>query len=386
MSSKARRGAATLWSRQRSGRFPWRSVVVFALSMSTFVSLPAEAANRGAPPPVIISTTLPSATQGSAYVTVLVASGGTPPYTWSLLTGPVPLGLVLSSSGTISGVPGSSGATSIILRVTDANGLSGTATVSLSVQSAPVPPQQIVTVTSRGLATLLGTAYATPSVDPIPASAAVGVSASPTGKGSWVLTSAGRVIPIGGVRVYGEIPRSRARNGAVGIASNATGTGYWVVTKFGHVYGFGAARAKGSLVGLTRRDEVVGITRSQGNGYYLIQATGRVTGFGSAVSLGSVHARRQHVRIAGIVSMVAGKGYWVVTTSGRIYSFGDAKTYHLSGPPPTGAVVGIATATTGIGFYLLESSGAVLSYGAALQLAPEPVASEGVAVGISAAV
>jgi hypothetical protein len=84
--------------------------------------------------------------------------------------------------------------------------------------------------------------------------------------------------------------------------------------------------------------------------------------------------------------MVTGNGYWVVTTSGRIYSFGDTKTYHLSGPPPTGAVVGIATATTGIGYYLLESSGAVLSYGAALQLAPEPVASEGVAVGISAAV
>lgn len=48
--------------------------------------------------------TLPVGTQSSAYLATLQAIGGTPPYTFSLSTGSVlPLGLTLSSAGTISG-------------------------------------------------------------------------------------------------------------------------------------------------------------------------------------------------------------------------------------------------------------------------------------------
>ena len=48
--------------------------------------------------------TLPQATQSAAYQATLATSGGVGPYTWSLGTGStLPLGLVLSSSGVISG-------------------------------------------------------------------------------------------------------------------------------------------------------------------------------------------------------------------------------------------------------------------------------------------
>jgi hypothetical protein len=58
-------------------------------------------------PPAVVSVTttgLPSATRGSAYTTTLHAIGGKAPYRWKKL-GPLPKGLRLSSTGTISGTP-----------------------------------------------------------------------------------------------------------------------------------------------------------------------------------------------------------------------------------------------------------------------------------------
>jgi hypothetical protein len=60
-------------------------------------------------PAIYTYPTLPSATQRAAYLTVLNATGGTAPYTYSLGTGSVlPGGLTFSSSGTISGTIGDS--------------------------------------------------------------------------------------------------------------------------------------------------------------------------------------------------------------------------------------------------------------------------------------
>ena len=364
------------------------SLEIAIVIATLFASAPmAGAAIPRLPAPTVISTVLPPATQGDGYLVDLAASGGTAPYTWSLLTGPVPLGLVLSSWGTISGVPGTAGSATIMLRVTDASGSSSTAAVELTIQSAPPPPQQVVTLTSDGIAMIMGTAYANPNVDPVSARSFVGVTSSPNGDGAWGVTSSGRVVAVGGVPIYGEVPVRRARNGVIGIASNATGTGYWIVTRFGRVYGFGAARAKGSLTGITRHDEVVGIARAAGgSGYYLVQSTGRVTAFGSAQAHGSLRARHLHMHIAGITSMVTGSGYWIAATDGRIFAFGDARGHNLAGPVVTGRVTGIAAATTGVGVYLLEASGAVLSFGSALALAPTSTPSAGRVVAISASV
>jgi hypothetical protein len=53
-------------------------------------------------PPTITTTSLSNGTVGSTYSQTLGASGGTPPYSWQLLSGALPSELNLNSSGTIS--------------------------------------------------------------------------------------------------------------------------------------------------------------------------------------------------------------------------------------------------------------------------------------------
>jgi Putative Ig domain len=70
----------------------------------------------------ISPVTLPTGTNGMAYpATTFVATGGafSAPFTWSLSSGGLPLGLTLSSTGTISGKPTQTGTFDFTLQMTD---------------------------------------------------------------------------------------------------------------------------------------------------------------------------------------------------------------------------------------------------------------------------
>jgi hypothetical protein len=58
------------------------------------------------PPNLAVSSfpTLPTGAQGFGYLTTLNAAGGTPPYKWSLLSGPLPTGITLKQSGSLNGI------------------------------------------------------------------------------------------------------------------------------------------------------------------------------------------------------------------------------------------------------------------------------------------
>jgi hypothetical protein len=85
--------------------------------------------NPNAPPPTITTNSLPAGTNGQFYSATFAASGGIPPYTWSLFIQPdltghygdFPAGLKLNpTTGVISGTPTDGGSTFQVL-VTDAN-------------------------------------------------------------------------------------------------------------------------------------------------------------------------------------------------------------------------------------------------------------------------
>jgi hypothetical protein len=101
----------------------------------------------------VVTTTLPVAQYAVPYTTTLSSIGGTPPYSWSVISGALPTGLSLSGTGTISGTPTSSGTGTFTVQVQDANSRLATQTLSITVY-APLA------VTTGSLASgIQGSAY-----------------------------------------------------------------------------------------------------------------------------------------------------------------------------------------------------------------------------------
>jgi sugar lactone lactonase YvrE len=68
----------------------------------------------------VSTASLSPGTTGAAYNQKLAASGGAPPYTWSLATGKLPSGLTLNpATGAITGTPSAAGTASFTVKVTD---------------------------------------------------------------------------------------------------------------------------------------------------------------------------------------------------------------------------------------------------------------------------
>ena len=148
-----------------------------------------------AAPVVITTTSLPSGEVGVAYSRSLAASGGTPPYTWSITTGVVPAGLSLSSSGQISGTPSAAGTTNFTVKATDRSAASASKALSINIATAPaitttsLPNGQGGTGYSQSLAASGGTPPYTWSISAgaLPA----GLSLSPTGQISGTPSAVG---------------------------------------------------------------------------------------------------------------------------------------------------------------------------------------------------
>jgi uncharacterized repeat protein (TIGR01451 family) len=93
----------------------------------------------------ITTSTLPLASVGTPYSFSLQAIDGTPPYTWSLVSGALPSGFTsLSSSGIITGVPTAVGTTTFSVQVNDSANHVQTRTLSLVVTPEGVTLQSII--------------------------------------------------------------------------------------------------------------------------------------------------------------------------------------------------------------------------------------------------
>ena len=99
----------------------------------------------------ISTTSLPNGQVGASYDSSVVATGGTPPYHWSVASGSLPTGLNLNSaSGVISGQPADAGNFSFAIDVVDSSAGKASAQSSMSIQIAAATPPVPTTSTYYG--------------------------------------------------------------------------------------------------------------------------------------------------------------------------------------------------------------------------------------------
>jgi Putative Ig domain len=125
---------------QKPGLRRWGRMAIIAALFGSVLSVGGCALTSGASGGVpsgtvtIDTATLPQGQPQSGYQASLGASGGKQPYTWSLVSGELPTGLVLTfSTGTISGTPSQAGTFSFMIGVQDASSPIASATQALTI-------------------------------------------------------------------------------------------------------------------------------------------------------------------------------------------------------------------------------------------------------------
>src|SRR6476659_11300007 len=120
--------------------------------------------------------------------------------------------------------------------------------------SAPAGAESAATVHAFGGAPSLG-APNTALNAPI-----VGIAATHTGKGYWLLASDGGIFSYGNARFYGSTGAMHLNQPGVGISPTPSGRGYWLVASDGGVFSFGDARFYGSTGAMHLNQPIIGMT------------------------------------------------------------------------------------------------------------------------------
>jgi len=149
-------------------------------------------------PLAIVTATLPNGTLQSTYNSMLQASGGTTPYTWSVTVGALPTGLTLNAAtGQISGVPTTSGTSAFTVTVTD----SATPTPQTKSKQFSILVNPVLSVSTASLPNgTAGTAY------------------------SQQLQSSGGTAPITWSVTVGTLPAGLMLNSGTGVISGTPTT------------------------------------------------------------------------------------------------------------------------------------------------------------------
>ncbi len=193
----------------------------------------------------------------------------------------------------------------------------------------------------------------------------VGMAATRTGHGYWLVASDGGVFTFGDAHFYGSAGHLRLNQPIVGITRTRSGHGYWLVASDGGVFTFGDAHFYGSTGHRRLHRPIVGMAATRtGHGYWLVASDGGVFTFGDAHFYGSTGHNRVHQPIVGMAGTRTGHGYWLAASDGRVFSFGDAHFYGSArGQAMPAPAVGIARTPSGKGYWLVTADGTTYAYG-----------------------
>ncbi len=229
--------------------------------------------------------------------------------------------------------------------------------------AATAEPVRLLTVTDTGRVGAYGDAISWG--DAPPGAVVVGASATPSGRGYWMVEADGTVHARGDAPDLGGLDGLTLAAPVVGMAGSAGGEGYWLVAADGGVFAFGGAAFAGSMGGSSLVAPVVGMAGSAGGeGYWLVAADGGVFAFGGAAFAGSMGGSSLVAPVVGMAGSAGGEGYWLVAADGGVFAFGGAAfAGSMGGSPSVAPVVGMNRSPGGGGYWMLTSDGALFDFG-----------------------
>jgi hypothetical protein len=172
--------------------------------------------NSNSPSALTLSiATLPQGVVGSSYSGTFSVTGGTSPYTWSVVSGQLPQGLsVAAATGVISGTPTTAGNYSFAIKVTDSGSSlqSATTTVFVPIVTASSATPMALTITSSSLPSgTIGSAYS-----------AFLQSSGGTAPFAWSITSGGLPNGLSLSATTGQISGTPTGSGTINLIATIT--------------------------------------------------------------------------------------------------------------------------------------------------------------------
>jgi uncharacterized protein YkwD len=214
----------------------------------------------------------------------------------------------------------------------------------------------------------------------------VGIAATPTGKGYWLVAADGGIFTFGDAHFYGSTGSRALNQPIVGMAATPNGKGYWLVAADGGIFSFGNARFYGSTGSRVLNRPIVCMRASRtGRGYWLVATDGGIFTFGDAHFYGSTGGHPLNEPIVGMAATPTGKGYWLVAGDGGIFTFGNARFRGAATLAYPTRIVGIATTPSGYGYWIANADGGTIAFGDARPFGTQmaPAGSDVVAIAAS---
>jgi ribosomal protein L24E len=213
--------------------------------------------------------------------------------------------------------------------------------------------------TSFGDASDLGSMQGKALAQPV-----VGMAATRTGKGYWLVARDGGIFSFGDAKFYGSTGAIRLNQPIVGMTATGSGAGYWFVAADGGIFAYGDAKFYGSTGNVHLAAPIVGMASTPtGRGYWMVARDGAVFAFGDARHLGSTSG----TPITDMTVTSTGKGYWLAAADGRIFAFGDARALGAASGTAATSTVALAATPDGSGYWTASGTGTVRAYGTAPQ-------------------
>lgn len=240
----------------------------------------------------------------------------------------------------------------------DASGRCGDLTQSHSIElsSGAFPPTDTQPITSPPTAPSQGCVQ-------MPAGSVVGMFATPTDNGYWIVDAMGQVDACGDAATsYGQISAPVAAP-IVGLVATPDGKGYWLVASDGGIFSFGDANFHGSTGNITLNRPIVGMAVDPATGGYWIDASdGGIFAF-DAPFYGSMGGRPLAQPVVGMDVNLVNDSYYLVAADGGVFAFGvpflgSTGSIRLSHP-----IVAMESAPSGYGYRFVASDGGVFSFG-----------------------